>query len=325
MLSVLGRIVALLVGLLVVAFVYLYVIAPGQAYHLSMAAERALAGLEVKQTRAAGFEIRYLTGGTGEPLLLLHGFGADKSNWTRVAGELADDYRVIAPDLPGFGASDRPEDADYSVAAQAERVHAFVEALDLDAVHIGGNSMGGGIAGAYAAAHPDAIRSLWLLAPFGVAGAPPAALHRHIETGGDNLLLPRTHDQYYRLLDWVFENPPYIPAPVKYTLAQRAVQRRPLLSDIFEQLNNSDFDLAAALSDSEAPALIVWGRDDRLLSADGARLLAAAMPRAEVQMLEDTGHAPMLEKPGAVVRAFRAFQTDPPDAQPEPDTAAAVE
>ena len=137
--------------------------------------ERAHAGLARKEiTLADGTHVVYLEGGSGEPLVLVHGFGADKDNFTRVARWLTPHYRVIVPDLVGFGESSHLPDVDYHYAAQAQRVRAFVQALGLQRVDLGGNSMGGGIAMSYAAQHPQEVHSLWLVDCAGIAGAPPS-------------------------------------------------------------------------------------------------------------------------------------------------------
>ena len=123
----------------------------------------------------------YLDGGTGPTLLLLHGFGATKDNFTRVAALLTGTYRVVVPDHLGFGESDKPEHADYSPVAQARRLRAFVQALGLGAVDLGGNSMGGHIAMTYAALYPDAVRSLWLIDAGGVWSGPQGELQKHLQ------------------------------------------------------------------------------------------------------------------------------------------------
>ena len=92
-----------------------------------------------------GLRYVYLEGGRGEPLLLLHGFGADKDHFTRVARFLTPHYRLIVPDHIGFGQSSHPQDADYAAPAQAARLRAFMRALGIERFHLGGSSMGGQI------------------------------------------------------------------------------------------------------------------------------------------------------------------------------------
>src|ERR1700741_552414 len=103
---VLAGVVLLLAGL--TAFDYL---APYTAARWGLALEQGRSGLHEARATIPGFEMPYLEGGSGEPLLLIHGFGADKNNFTRVARHLTPQFRVIAPDLPGFGAATRSDTA----------------------------------------------------------------------------------------------------------------------------------------------------------------------------------------------------------------------
>ncbi|MEW6185665.1 MAG: alpha/beta fold hydrolase, partial [Thermodesulfobacteriota bacterium] len=112
--------------------------------------ERSLAGLEVKRVWIPGVQISYLEGGAGETLLLIHGSGDDKDSWTPVAKYLTGRYRVIAPDLPGFGESDRLEKGGYKAQDQVKHLQAFTRTLGLTAFHLGGHSLGGKISAAYA-------------------------------------------------------------------------------------------------------------------------------------------------------------------------------
>src|SRR5471030_326875 len=176
------------------------------------AMERSHAGVVRKEIALPdGTHIAYLEGGTGAPLVLVHGFGADKDNFTRISRWLVPHYRVIAPDLVGFGESSHLPDADYHYAAQAARLYEFVQALGLARVDIGGNSMGGAIAMSYAAQHPKEVGSLWLIDAAGIPEAPPSELARIIQSGGPNPLMVETREDYPRMLAFALVDKPWIP------------------------------------------------------------------------------------------------------------------
>ena len=153
--------VLLVLALGLLGCVYL---APGATTRFFIHVERARSGLERKEiTLADGLHMVYLEGGKGEPLMLLHGFSDDKDNFVYVARGLVGSYRVIIPDINGFGESSRPQGVNYGATAQAERLRALAHALGLPKLHLGGSSMGGQIALLYAANHPAEVQSLWLI------------------------------------------------------------------------------------------------------------------------------------------------------------------
>ena len=294
---------AVLVGLAAVYFIF-----PGVVFNLLIAAERSAAGLTRHRADAAGWRIEYLEGGRGETLLLLHGFSADKDNWTRIARYLTPRLRVIAPDLPGFGESSAP-DGDYTVGAQVERVKAFVSAVGLTSFHLGGSSMGGNIAGAYAATYPRDVRSLWLIAPGGVATARPSEMYRLLEEGKPNPLVAESADGYDDLLDFVFVKRPFIPGALKKHLVQQAVAHQAMNRKIFQQLVESRyaFTLETLLKGLKVPTLILWGAGDRVLDMSGAKILEELMPRAEAVVMNAVGHLPMIEKPEETAILYLRF------------------
>src|SRR5439155_6073078 len=108
---------------------------PGPMARGALGLQRALGGLRIRSTSIRGFEIPYLDGGNGDPLVLVHGIGADKDAFAPVAPYLRGIGRVIALDLPGFGASSKPADADYSLEAQADRLGEFMDSVLLPRVH----------------------------------------------------------------------------------------------------------------------------------------------------------------------------------------------
>ncbi|MFA9218707.1 MAG: alpha/beta fold hydrolase, partial [Sphingomonadaceae bacterium] len=160
--------VALLLLLALMAYERL---APLAAAQQGLRLERWRSGLRLGQVQIPGFDLPYLEGGHGAPLVLIHGFAGDKDNFTRVARFLTPHYRVICPDLPGFGDSTRRTDASYSIAEQVERLRALLDQLAPGRVHLGGNSMGGFIAAQFAATYPERVASLWLLDAAGTEAA----------------------------------------------------------------------------------------------------------------------------------------------------------
>jgi pimeloyl-ACP methyl ester carboxylesterase len=242
-------------------------------------------------------------------LLLLHGFGANKDNWTRIGKYFTPYFRVIAPDLPGFGESSPDPDGDHSIGIQADRVKAFIRALGIETFHMGGNSMGGHIAGVFAARYAQGLKSLLLLAPAGVASAEPSEVFRLVKEGKKNPLVAENAEEYERLLNFVFVKRPFIPRPIKKFLIREAIRHRQRNAAIFKQLHRSfeNLHLERLLKGYKTPTLIVWGGKDRVLHASGAKILESVMPKAKACVLENVGHVPMIERPEQTAQLYIDF------------------
>ena len=120
---------------------------------------------------ANGVKTNYLEAGAGPPVVLVHGSGPGVTayaNWRLVIPALSDRFRVIAPDMVGFGFSERPDGADYSVQTWADQVVGLLDALGLDKASIVGNSFGGAIALRVATQHPERVDKLVLMGSMGV-------------------------------------------------------------------------------------------------------------------------------------------------------------
>ncbi len=276
-------------------------------------AERSRAGLEARELEAAGFRIAYLEGGSGEPLLLLHGIGGDKDHWTRVAPYLTSRFRVIAIDAPGFGESSRRDDVHYAARDQVGYLHAIVDALDLDSFHLGGNSMGGWISATYAATYPSKVKSLWLLAPGGVGDGPTGEL-AGLEPGDHIPLFARSPEELAGLLEHATSKPPYLPRAIIQQLGERAAADYALHSRIFHELNAewAAESLEARMAGIETPTRIVWGEEDRLLPVTGSDKLHATMPKSSVLRLPGIGHVPQFEAAKVVALDYVAFVAEIP-------------
>jgi len=274
-----------------------------QAY----AMERSRAGLQRKEMALAdGTRMVWLEGGSGAPLVLVHGFGADKDNFTRVARWLTPHYRVIVPDLVGFGESAHRADVDYHYAAQAERLRAFVQALGLSRIDLGGNSMGGGIAMSYAAQHPTEVASLWLIDCAGIAEAPPGELARIVTTTGQNPLMITKESDFSAFLDFVMSDPPYIPGMVQDVLARERIANQALEKQVFGQIATDS--VSASIKGLATPTLILWGDEDRALSVGTVPVLRTLLPNAQAVVMPHIGHAPMIERPKESAEDYLRFR-----------------
>jgi pimeloyl-ACP methyl ester carboxylesterase len=302
-LAALGVLAALVVGV----GVYLYSSAPERAVRAALEYERRLAGLERKEVSLAnGLTYVYLEGGQGEPLLLLHGFGANKDNFARIAKYLTPHYRVIVPDHIGFGESAKPAQADYAPRAQAERLRAFARTLGVSKLHLGGNSMGGHIALTYAALYPREVESLWLLNAAGVWSAPPSELRRRMAETGENPMLVQDEEDFAQLVSLVTAKPFMIPRPFLDVVAQDRIKNYALEQRIFKQLAADSVE--ERIRGLAVPSLIVWGQQDRVLHPGSAGILQMLLIRSEVVMLPDVGHLPMLEEPERCALDYLRFR-----------------
>jgi pimeloyl-ACP methyl ester carboxylesterase len=290
--------------LAIAGFVYL---APEKATKLAIDLERKHSGLTRKEINLpGGFHYVYLEGGKGEPLVLLHGFGADKDNFTRVARFLTLHYRVIIPDHLGFGESGHPQNADYRVGAQAVRIRSLAQALGITKLHLGGSSMGGHISMMYAAFFPNEVKSLWLLDPGGVWSAPPSELGKIITTTGENPLMARSEDEFAKIFAFVMADPPFIPRPMLNVMAKERIRNYELEKRIFKDLvADSAEKYVAGL---KTPALIVFGNKDRAINPDTAEILHKLMPRSEVIIMPGVGHLPMIEQPHKSAEDYLKFR-----------------
>jgi pimeloyl-ACP methyl ester carboxylesterase len=120
---------------------------------------------------ANGIKTNYLEAGTGDPVVLIHGSGpgvTSYANWRLVLPALAENFRVVAPDMVGFGFSERPANIEYGVQTWADQVVGLMDTLELPKAHLVGNSFGGAIALRIASLHPDRVGKLVLMGSMGV-------------------------------------------------------------------------------------------------------------------------------------------------------------
>ena len=251
------------------------------------------------------------------PLLLIHGLGATKASWLTIVPQLAREFRVIAMDLPGFGASDKPRGR-YDARWFADRVTRFIDALGYDSVSVAGNSMGGRVAMELGMDHPDRVHSISCLCPAAAFTHRPAlglvrALRPELGIVASRLPRSRILPQMRGLFaDPACVEPEWYEAAVDDFLHVWRSPRARMA--FFASLRNIYLDepeghrgFYARLSSMQVPSLFIYGRHDALISHRFARKVKRTLPGAEVVVWSDCGHVPQIEFPDRTAKLLTRF------------------
>ncbi|WP_342631236.1 alpha/beta hydrolase [Marinobacter alkaliphilus] len=304
---------ALNLALLLVTTLLVSACSKQSIYDSAIGWERSSAGLETAEVSIGELDIAYLRSKEaveGDTLVLIHGFGANKDNWTRLAKEFKGEFNVYAIDLPGHGDSSKPLDIGYRFEDQVNYLNQILEELGVKQFHMMGNSMGGAITALYAATHPDQIQTAVLFDPAGIFEYESELVDRVLD--GDNPLIPKKEGDFGRLLDFALEKRPFVPWPIFDVMEEKAIANREVNEVIFAAIRDTGFepDFRDAITRIEAPVLVVWGKLDRVIDYRNADVFVDAIPNARKVLLDDIGHAPMVETPAESARLFREFLAD---------------
>lgn len=276
-------------------------------YDASVALEARLYRLQKVPVQIGEETLMTYQGGPAQApvILLLHGLSADKSIWLRFARHFNRDYRLLIPDLGGHGETAYAAHQDYRVPAQAQRLLRLLDACGIQRVQVIGNSMGGYIAAWLAAHAPQRISGLALFDPAGVE-APETSDLQHLLEQGKNPFLVRSRADFQHFYSLTMAAPPWVPEAVLAAIAERYQARRGQLARIFAELQTSP-PMEPELAKIQAPTLLLWGREDRLLHPSSAQVWAKGLPQAQVQLWEGIGHMPMVERPVRSARLYQQF------------------
>jgi pimeloyl-ACP methyl ester carboxylesterase len=260
--------------------------------------------------RVGGQLVHAEQSGEGEPVVLLHGFGASTYSWRQVIPALARGHRVVAIDLNGFGYTQRPRSREsYTREGQAKLVLDTLDALGIARAHVVGHSYGGGITLYLAARHPERFRSMVLVD----SSAPTYANDRRSRTAA-----LRPLDAFYvravairpeairkALLRSFWDDSKVTPELVRAYADRVAV----------EGVGDAFYGLTAPVPPGEpvelekiaVPTLVVWGDHDELIAPAAGRQAAARLPHSDFVLIKDCGHLPMEEQPEALLGAVLPF------------------
>jgi pimeloyl-ACP methyl ester carboxylesterase/putative sterol carrier protein len=267
---------------------------------------------------AGGIDTFYLEAGTDDPIILLHGLAATNASMLTTLWDLATDYRVIAPDLPGCGASAKPV-RPYHAAFFARWLTDFLDDLGIERCHLVGNSLGGRVALEVGMRMPERVNRLVLLAPS------PAFLRRREFVRLVGLLRPELallpvpvgHDRVRKIIRSMFAKPDRLPGPWYDAAADEFLRvfssprgRIAFFSaarQIYLEEPHGEEGFWDRLPSMKRPALFVWGDRDWLVPARFERHVVAAIPGARSVVFEDCGHVPQYEHPDRTHGLIREF------------------
>ena len=254
----------------------------------------------------SGFRVRYIEDGilSNKHILCLHGLGASAGRWEKVIPILAKEYHLVAPDIVGFGYSDKP-DVYYTVEFFVNFVKKFAEKLKMKSFILMGASLGGHIAIETAITNSGMVEKLVLICPAGLMKEPTPTLNRYIaaamyptfenakkafqEMGG-----ARSVDEIYTR---DFVNRMQLPnAKYAFMSTLNSNKSAPILVDKLNRIM--------------APSLIVWGKKDTLIPPVYARQFHSKLRGSKLVIMEDCGHTPYFEKPESFSRILLKFLGD---------------
>jgi pimeloyl-ACP methyl ester carboxylesterase len=270
-----------------------------------------------------GHPVTYVEAGSGPVLLLVHGMGGDYENWREVIGPLSRRYTVIAPDLPGHGAS-APSNGDYSVGALAVGVRDLLLALGHERATLVGHSLGGGIAMQLSYQFPELAERLVLVSSGGLGPEVSLVLRAAALPGSEVCITvtAQTATWFGPILGRglaaarIRPNPAVVEVARGYASLSEPGRRAAFLATLRSVINVGGQRIDASdrlYLTAGLPALIIWGARDPIIPVSHGERAHAAIAGSRLEVFDGVGHIPQLEAPARFVAVLERFleQTAP--------------
>jgi len=304
------KFLGMLAALIVVVGGGCYLFAPQWLLQTNYWRQATAAQLEKKSVQAGDTRWVYYEGGQGPTIVLLHGFAANKEVWLPVAPLLTAHFHVVIPDLPGWGESSRIPGASYNIDNQAERLNDFIQTLHLQHSVIVGHSMGGAIAGVYAAEHPQDVAELALVDSFGLQFKENTFAKQALS--GKNIFDYNDRAGFLSANAWAFEQVPHIPGRFIDVFVQENIKNRAFIDKTFNELreNSQILSLQTRLDKLSMPVLGMWCHDDKIVDISALESLRTGLshaPSISTSILNGCNHMPQMEKPQAFAQVLTSF------------------
>ena len=247
---------------------------------------------------AGGIETSYLEAGAGEPVVMLHGSGPGVSalaNWQHNIGALSQRFRILAPDIVGFGATERPRDIVYSLRTWTDHVWAFLDAHDIQKAAIIGNSLGGRIALQMATDRPGRITRMVLMGAPGVGMTPTEGLAalRAYQPSRDAM---RDLLRNYFAVDPTMITDELVEIRYQASIADGAYEA---YRAMFFDSRHAGSELGITENEVRAistPTLLIHGREDKVVPVQVSVTMLGLLPNADLHVFSRCGHWTQIER-----------------------------
>jgi pimeloyl-ACP methyl ester carboxylesterase len=292
---------------------------PGKVTRLSTSEPRS------RTVEVHGRTVSFVEAGAGPVLLLIHGMAGTAANWKSVVEPLALNHTVLAPDFPGHGAS-APGGGDYSLGSLASGLRDLLLTLGHERATLVGHSLGGGVAMQFTYQFPEMVERLVLVSSGGLGPDVSPVLRAAALPGADLFIAAtagvgsRVGSTIGRGLGLIGMRPNADLAEVTrgYASLSDPERRKAFLATLRSVVGTQGQRVAALdkLYLAEAlPLLILWGENDPIIPVDHAREAHAQLAGSHLEIFEETGHVPQLERPGSFVAAVERFLAETEPAQ----------
>jgi abhydrolase domain-containing protein 6 len=304
------KFIGIIAALVIVLLGGSYAVAPQWLIQANTMREAMNAQLEKHSVQAGDTRWVYYEGGQGPTIVLLHGFAARKEVWLKVAPMLTAHFHVIIPDLPGWGESSRVPNASYNIDNQAARFSDFVETLHLQHFLLVGHSMGGAIAGVYAAEHPDHVAELALIDSFGLKFK-ENDFAKEAMSGKDPFIFD-DRAGFLRANALAFDHVPDLPGRIIDVFVKDNIANRAFIENTFNELREESqtMSLQNRLDKLTMPTLGMWCRDDKIIDPSALDSLRSGLthaPTISTSILNGCNHMPQMEKPQEFSQILTSF------------------
>ncbi|KAK2861683.1 hypothetical protein Q5P01_001216 [Channa striata] len=295
----------------VLAFITSFMFRPGallKAYNWYF---RRRLGLLVRYSYSGSYRFCYSSrgtpGGATPSLLLLHGFSGTKDMWLPVIKHLPRNQHVVCVDMPGHEGTSRTGPEDYSIQGQVTRIHQFAQSIGLDKrpFHLVGTSMGGNVAGVYAATYPKFLSSVTLICPAGLVYPKDSEFVTRLKDMENNQkqdpipLIPTNLHQLEDMIKLCIHKPWSFPRQMMQGFLDNRIPNNGFYREVFMELlgEKSRHLLQENLHLITSPLQVIWGKEDRVLDVSGADVLRGAVPGCKLELLDSCGHSVAMERP----------------------------